>query len=554
MTIRKYISSIASFALFVALLTTTFGCEKDEITYEKTRLFRPALNEDLSATGNVILVNLAKIKEATSYNLEVSQDSFKTVAYAVTVDTNYVFLDKSVLGEDLLYNTLYQVRVSANAASSEYNSKIADLGSVRTERFPSILLLPRVFDVTDKKARVRWRPGGATVTQVKTFSKSDVRLTSPIAEYPVSQAQNDAGEVIIDQLVPSTEYQIAIYSNNVLRGWVDYATLVAGIDPNGANVVNLSEEDNPDAFAPAVAGAADGAIILLKKGVRYNIPTDPLNKSITMKSAYGLVAERTELFTTGDWKVASGAKIDHIVFDDLDFIGEDMGGDYVFNISNSGEATVINELTFQNCVVQNVRGIARLRSDSFIKNFNIKNTIVHDLGNYGVFTCDTDGAGKASIDHANFENSTFYKLTIFVTSRQNMQSFKIDACTFSEFTQTGQQTFRFRGAEGLNNILNGLTISNSIFGHGWDIAVSGDKAVAFNKDGLKNTNLSITNTWATSDFAAVAATEMAGFPAATYGKAASTLWVAPYDGNFNIADGSFAGKTDSGDPRWRVRL
>ncbi|MCB9308569.1 MAG: DUF4957 domain-containing protein [Lewinellaceae bacterium] len=538
------------FLLFFAVL---FSCSKDDIVYEQTRLFRPALNTDLTAKGNTILVNLAKSKDAVSYTIDVSQDSFKTIEYNFTVDTNNFVIDKALIGEDLLYNTLYQLRATANASSSEFNSKVAELGSVRTERFASIILLPRAYDVTDVKARVRWSPAGAAVTEVKTFSSTDIKLANPISSYPVSASENADGEVIIDGLSPSTQYQVAIYSGAILRGWVDYTTLVAGVDVNDPKVVNLSDSEDPDAFTAAVLAAQDGGIILLKKGVRYNIPIDLLNKSLTIKGAYGLTPDRAALFSTSDWKVEVGANIDHVNFDDIEFIGEDMAGDYVFNISNAGAQTIINTVSFNNCEIHNLRGVLRLRSDSFVRNFTINDCVVYNFGNYGIFTCDTDGDNQAAIDNVMFTNSTFYQLTVFVTSRQNVQSFLIDGCTFSEFTQTAQQTFRFRGADGKNNIINGLTISNSIFGHGWDIAGAGDKSINFNKDGLKGTSITLTNTWATSDFAVIAGSEMPGFPSATYSGTATKLWKEPYTGDFNFSDNGFAGKFDSGDPRWRVK-
>lgn len=541
------------FGIMASFIAIT-GCEKEEQIFEKTRLFRPVLNEDLTAVGNVITVNLANIREAESYTLEVSQDMFVTVEYTVTVDTNYVLLNNATLGDDLLYNTLYQVRAKANASNTEYNSGVADLGAVRTQRFPSIQLLPRAYDVTDTKARVRWVPGGAAITGVKLFTKADLKLKTPLKSYEVSQAANDAGEVIIDNLAPSTAYQVAIYSGTTLRGWVDYVTFVAGIDPNGANVVNLSENDDPASFAAAVSSAAEGSIILLKKGVQYNVPTTELNKSITIIGAYGLLEQKAALFTTSDWKIAKGAQIDNFIFQDLAFIGEDPAGDYVINPSHSGGNTTIKNMKFINCEVKGVRGIARIRSNCYITNFVIENSIVHDIGSYGIFTTDTDGEGMAAIDHVVFKNSTFYKLVNMVTSRQNCQSFLIDGCTFSEFTQTGQQVFRFRGGDGRNSVVNGLTISNSIFGHSWDVAISGDKSVVFSKEGLKTTSISVTNTWATADFTAAAGSEMAGFPAARYSKDAAALWSAPYAANFNFKDSGFAGKFDSGDPRWRAKL
>ncbi|AEE52222.1 DUF4957 domain-containing protein [Haliscomenobacter hydrossis] len=551
--------NIAKYAIFpiafcAALVFLFSSCEKEEIVYEETRLFRPALNTALSAKLNTIIIDMAKMKEAVSYTFEISQDSFKTAPlYTFTIDTTYLIVDKGLVGEELDYNSSYQVRVTAIAADPQFNSRPALLGSVRTEPLPSIQLAPRAYDVTDVLARVRWNPFGLPVDQVKVFSTTDKKLRTPLGSYTVSSAQNTAGEVIIDKLTPATSYLVAIYSAGGLRGFVEYKTLEKGVYPGDPNVIDLTTSEDPGALQTAMASVAEGSIVLLKRGVRYNFPAANLSTSITIKGEYGLTEGRAQIFSTGDWRIATGVTIDHVVFDDIDIIGSDPGAVYVFNINNSGTPTIITNLVFKNCTITSLRGIARLRSDSYIKNFTITNSIVYNIGSYGVFTTDTDGATKAAVDHIKLLNSTFYQLSFIATSRTNSQSFLIDGCTFSEFTEAGQRTFRYRGGTDRNNIIGGLTISNSVWGTGWDKAASGSKTVTF-KEGLVSTNVSVLNTWATSDFAAAAGSELPGFPALTYSGTATKLWTDPTKGNFSIADAGFAGKTSSGDPRWRVKL
>lgn len=91
----------------VAAISLLAACEPDMV-YEKTRLFRPVLGSPLESELNTIIVNMGDIKEATSYTIEVSRDSFNVVDYQFTVDTNYVVIDESLTGEALLFNTLYQ--------------------------------------------------------------------------------------------------------------------------------------------------------------------------------------------------------------------------------------------------------------------------------------------------------------------------------------------------------------------------------------------------------------------------------------------------------------
>lgn len=550
--IAKY--TILPIVFFAALLVLMSSCEKEEREYEETRLFRPALNNALSAKLNTIIIELAKMKEAISYKFEISQDSFKTAPlYTFTTDTTYVIVDKNLVGEELEYNSLYQIRVTANAADPQFNSKPASLGAVRTEPLPSIQLAARAFDVTDVLARVRWTPSGLPIDQVKVFNATDKKLRTALGTYTVSAGQNTAGEVIIDKLTPATSYLVAIYSAGSLRGFVDYKTLEKGVYPGDPNVIDLTTTEDPTALQTAMASVAEGSIILLKKGVRYNFPTTSLSTSITVKGAYDLTEAKAQIYSTGDWRIATGVTINQIVFDDIDIIGSDPGAVYVFNINNSGAPTTITNLTFNNCTITSLRGIARLRSDSFIKNFTISNSTVYNIGSYGVFTTDTDGADKAAIDHIKLLNSTFYQMSFIATSRTNSQSFLIDGCTLNEFTEAGQRTFRYRGGAGRNDIVGGLTISNSVWGAGWDKAASGNKTVTF-KEGLPNTAVSVLNTWATSDFSAAAGSELPGFPALNYSGTATKLWKDPSKGNFTIADAAFAGKSSSGDPRWRVKL
>lgn len=545
--------------LLLAGITLFFTACDEEETYEKTRLFRPVLNEELYSELNTIIVNMGKIREATSYTIEVSRDTFRTIDYKIEADTNYIVLNDATLnGDPLLWNTLYQVRATAHAADPAFDSRASDLGSVRTQRFPSILKIPGTNDIIDVAAKVSWQVLGAPVTKIKVFSIADLKLTSPLAERDVTAAEQTSGMAIVTGLNPATAYQLAIYSGSdgkTLRGWETYKTLEAGVDLNDPNVINLTESEDPDAVVNAVASAPDGAIIAVKKGVKYNLPSANLDKSITIRGAYGFGTQKAILFTTGNWNIASGATIDHIRFIDLELQGEDIGGDYVFNPNNS-DPTTVNELTFDNCIINNFRGIIRIRGKVFVTNYNILNSIVYKIGGYGIFTTDTDGAGNAAFDNIVLQNSTFSKINSFMTSRQNAQSILIDACTMNELASPDGIVFRWRGTAGeLSNVLKGITITNTIWGPAWDEGATGNTNVRGIYAGLEATTFTIVNTYATSDFGFTAGSEIPGFPSLRYGKKAQDLWVDPFNGlNFNFKDSGFAGKYDTGDPRWRAKL
>ncbi|PPK88754.1 uncharacterized protein DUF4957 [Neolewinella xylanilytica] len=546
LTMQSLLLLIGCTVLFVS------GCEEEEI-YEETRLFRPVLQEPLESELNTIIVNIGNIKEAVSYTIEVSRDSFATVLYTFETDTSYFIIDETKTGgEPLLYATLYQVRATAHAEEEAFDSRPSELGDVRTQRFPSILAVPTTGDVIDTQVRLLWQQAGEPVSTVRVFARTDERLTDPLLEYAVEQ---DSGIYVVRALQPETEYIIGIYSGpdgEILRGYEFYTTIASAITLSNPTVIDLSNSSDADTLNTVIANANDGDTIVLQKGFVYNFPSDPLDKSLTFASAYGFGSERPVMFTTGNWDIADGATIDHVRFIDIELRGEDRSGDYVFN-PNKDTRTVLNNLTFENCLISTFRGIIRIRTQMFLGNYTINNSIVHDIGGYGILTTDTDGVGMAAVDNITLTNSTFYRVETFFQSRQNAQSVRIDNCTFYEVGNGGGGIlFRWRGEEGLlSNVINGITITNSIWGPGWDQAATGATDVSGINDGLENTSFNIVNTYATSGFTFTAGSEIPGFPAISYSGTAEQLWVAPDEGNFNFADTGFAGRNDAGDPRWR---
>lgn len=536
-----------------------FSCKDDEETFPETRLFRPVLSEDMSSQGNSIIINMGKLRKAVSYTIELSRDSFKTIDYTIEADTNYIVINDQLLaGDPLFWNTLYQVRATAHAADPQFDSRVSDLGSVRTARFPTILNLPASYDVTDVAARVSWTVEGEPVTNIKVYSSSDLKLLTPLLEYDVSPDGQLKGESIIDGLDPSTGYQVAIYSGENLRGWVDYKTFEPDIDPAGPNVVDIRAMEDADAVANAVAGAADGAIILVKRGFFYNLPSVDLNKSITIRAAYGFGKQKARLYTTGNWNIAGGSNIDHIRFIDVELRGADYGGDYVFNPSVND--IHVGEVLFQNCDIGTFRGVMRIRGTNVvIDNYKFIGCQVDSLGGYGILTTDTDPNASnptARVNNIVIQNSTFNKLQAGITSRNNTQSILIDGCTFSNLVAagSGNYIFRYRGGLGNNDVINGITIQNSIFGPGWDEGGSGNFAVR-GKDGLPNTNIQVVNSYSTSDFSFMTGYDISGFPIGNYGGTQFDLWVDPLDtGDFSFKDTGFAGRFSAGDPRWRMKL
>ncbi|MEX2371693.1 MAG: hypothetical protein WD578_11850 [Bacteroidales bacterium] len=534
--------------ILIAVVMVIQGCVEDEM-YPRTRLFQPVLNENLYAVNNTIVVNLGKMKDAESYLIEVSRDSFATVDYTVEIDTNFVILNETQLGEELLWFTIYQVQVTAFADETEYNSLPSFLGSVRTQKFPSNMGAPTFFDILDTRARVFWTPAGDPITNIKVFAENDLRLSDPLLEFDLDQSDIDSNLFIVNDLEPATTYQIAIYSGDELRGWELYTTRDALV--SGDNVVDLTGIDSAEInLAFRLPDVADGSIILLEGGKTYLADGYDFDKSISFISGYSFVPALPVIDCSNNFNIVDASDIGYVTFKDIHLSAADngFGGRYVFNIDQSGN---IGELKFESCVIRSLRGICRMKEGAgVLDKFTISNCVIDSLNNYGVLTVDVF---NWQCNEILIEFTTISKAVYFLQSRNNSTSVIINGCTLSELPEISRPAFRWREI-GQDNVTNGISITNTIWGHGWDYAATGELGID-GFDGLASTNWNIVNSYATSEFGyAEGKDAIPGFPSVTYSGLVTALWTNPYNSIFDFKDTGFAGSGDSGDPRWRIGL
>ncbi|MBL6446704.1 DUF5123 domain-containing protein [Fulvivirga sp. 29W222] len=528
-------------------MLSIFACKDDEEVFEKTRLFRPVLNEKLYSEGNTIIADIGKLKEAVSYTLEVSRDTFKTIDYTFDSDTSYVEINEVSVGEELLWYTIYQVRATAHALDAQYDSKVSDLGSVRTQKYPSNQGVPNLqFDVTDTRARVFWSTSGDLIDGVKVYAANDLRLENPLFEINLTQGQIDANEAIVNSLTPSTTYQVAIYSGETLRGWEIYTTKPS-LDFGDRPVYDLSGVENENILADTLGDIEDGAVVIVEPGRVYQANGYNFNSSVLIVSGYGFTPALPKINSaSGNFDIVDGANIDSLVFKNVAIHG-DFSGSYIFNISVSG---TIGEIKFDGCQIHSQRGITRIKGGiGTIDKYSIVNSVVDSINGYAVFYVDTDGWTAGDI---LLQNSTFSKCQYFLASRSNSGSITIESCTIDQAPEAGRQMFRWRGTAGNDNVTGGIKIHNTIWGPGWDMSGSEVYAVK-GVQGLGSTTFDIINTWSTSDFS-FASNDIAGFPSFIYSGTADDLWEDRENVNYNIKDRAFSAANSAGDPRWRPGL
>jgi hypothetical protein len=187
-----------------------------------------------------------------------------------------------------------------------------------------------------------------------------------------------------------------------------------------------------------------------------------------------------------------------------------------------------------------------------LSKFTILNCVIDSIKDYGILSVDVN---TWKCEDILIQNTTISRAQMFLVSRNNSNSVVVDGCTMSEIPAQSAQMFRWREA-GKDNVTNGITISNTIWGRGWFMATTGTPVYAVDGyDGLGTSNFIVQNTFATSDFSfATGKEQIPGFPSASYAGTITDLWVNPNLMNFNFKDTGFLGKGSSGDPRWRISL
>ena len=533
--------------LILTGIIITFACKKDEIEYERNRLFSPVINTDLEADGNTIIVSLGNLKGAQYYTIYVSRDTLNTIDYTFTVDTTYFVINSDLTGEELLWNVRYQIAGKAHADDTIYDSNISFLGEILTDSYPTNMITPNEFDVLDVMARVKWHDEGEPIDKIIVYAEKalDVRLKNPLLEFSNIQIETDSLSdkyTFIAGLEPETNYQIAIYSGDKLRGWKDFTTKAASV--SGDNVISLTGITNDSILLDTLPTLADGSIILLEGGKTYVAGGYGFDKSVTIQSGLSFVQAKPLITCASNYRIRNNSTIGSITFKDIAFEG-DFSGNYVFNIDSSG---TIGEISFENCEIHSLRGVTRIKDGTgTIDKFTIKNTVVDSINGYGIFFVDKDTwtAGDITI-----EESTFSKCIVFLASKTNTNSVNIKNCTMNQIPEQGRPILRWHGAAGNTNVTSGINIELCIWGAGWNQSDPLGVTAVKGYEGLESTAITVTNCFATADFS-FSTSPITGFPSTQYTETGAEVWVNPDNVDFNFQNKNQDGASTAGDPRWK---
>ena len=529
------------FFWLVAATMLTAACSKMPVENPLIRLFKPVVASDPAVQGNQITFSWLKINDAVSYTAMIGRDStFNAPDQTITVGKD----TSNVVFSNLLWDQSYLIRLQAKAGDPSKDSKFV-LVSVKTGKFPTILVPATSNDLTDYSIVVRWVNTGAVATSIKV-AKTDGTLVKTVA---LVAGDITAGYKEIQGLNGTTTYVITIFSGTTLRGTQNYTTIAA---PNLGNlVIDLrSITGRPTVLSDTMALASSGTVFVLRRSETYSCNTTAafvLSKSIKVicLPGPGTPAQLNYLNETD----ISGA-IDSIKFSNVSISGLKSDGiskvSYMFN-TTSGYNCNVGQISFENCTVKSFgNAIVRLQTGAapwgIINKVFVNNCIINDIGissGYGIFHAANGSANGNKINNFEMRNSTCYNFTkgVLVNSMANSTSALVESCTFNDLISGGNFFMDFN-----TYTVSSVAINNCIFGKTKDPLLSkGVRASA-------GTSIVTNNCYNTSDFF-TAANNIPGLNA--FSGLSTDLFNDPANGVFTFKTTSYAGKSSTGDPRWR---
>lgn len=536
--------------MFVGLLTicaTFYSCSSDDELATAPRLFRPLA--ELTATNNSITAKWALIKGASSYELALSKDSFKTTLSTVSTELNsYTF-------ENVEWDETYQVRIKALSTTTG-NSEPFDSEEISIT-YPTAL--NKVSGVIDVAAKISWKtPTEYSALEILKKNDSNDEYT-PVDTISVSSEELASMTKIVYGLKENTSYRVIAFSgtadNYQYQGRQNFKTAVA--EDYGSNVVDLRSLSDSEAgsyiTSSFLAGLEDGCTVVLKGGCTYTIPNNAeITKGVKFVTGQTLAGNATFLvnafiFNASDISDISFNKINLLTAGDK--TTTNFGGKYIINANLK---STVNSLSFENCNIKYMRGIVRLQSQpSIIKTLTINNCVMDSIGGYGVVNADIEESQFNTVVISNSTIAHAEKTLVNSKAKNGFGNVTISDCTFAYCSKTANKIFDF-GTKATINVGLQFQATNCIFGTSFT-------GVATNGISCSGTDSSIrfTNCYKTADLTWItdATTGAASYPlpsdVISYSKNTTDLWVNPAASDFSFKDTSFAGISTTGDPRWR---
>lgn len=544
MRFKKFTSHKISFCrigLLALLFASIYACNKDSVMGPPTSLTEMGSNIRVVHADTSLILEWDKGLAAweggsrqaqVQYEVEVSKDSTfideGRLAYSGIIDSNFLFLGE----EQITPLEIYFARVRTVANTGGGHS-----GWFRTARFHILDELPdidlfrtiKVGQLTDQVVILNWEAHDELTRLV-------VAATDGSDEQEFDLTDADLITMQVEGLLPGQDYTARLFWDTRPMGVLAFTTKPS---VEGAGYIDLRASNDPMILQNTLNTVPDGSIIVLQRGMTYTITeTFILDRGVTVLSEPGFGSQaRIEMSSSFD----VAGTVDLIKFEDVEITG-DIGSTYAFNLS---PASTINKIEFEACRISDHRGVLRLKDAAAktVTDYVINNSVVQNIGGYGIMTVDNEAAIVNSI---RMTNSTFINAEWISRygngARNDLDLMLIENSTFFNAPYNNKYLIDMQRT---GSTIGNVTVRNTLFGY-----TAG--ARSFNRFVPNST--SVTNSFATSDSKWGSSSNQALIQGIVgYSASSEQVFAEPDMTNFANSDLTITDEAlfTVGDPRWR---
>ena len=428
-------------AMLAGMLVASFAaCSEpdDEIkSIDYSRNFSPVKIEARIYNQTQIRVNWAVVEGATSYNVEVYNDSMQfagTPVKTLTLTNDQLpYFITGLEGEEW-----YSIRVQAITEGNEGRTSKWQGIAVETSR-EQILKEVAEDDMSYTSVTLRWPAG----------ESADSILVSPGSiKHKVTAEEIAAGAATIDGLKDDTEYKATLIRYNgdkrKTRGTVTFTT---PLDLGGATKVESGES-----LSAALAAAADGDVLALMPGeyaiaagedATYENGSLKISKNITIRSA----KSGDRAIIKGRITLEEGASLDlnQVI---IDATGTDKG--QIFNYTAEGNYDHLNVQDCQIIGTQGQKGFCYVNVAAAINTVTINNCLIRNIECSGgdLFDIRKGYVGKFTLSNSTLWNCAngrdIFRMDDASSTFPGVAgpAYTVDHCTFVD-CGNGNASYRF---------------------------------------------------------------------------------------------------------------
>lgn len=474
--------------------------------------------------------------EVITYAVEVSKDlTFALIEHSLTTTD----VEAAITNQDITIKQNHYARVKAVGSEGIEDSNWIVSGAFQITG-EQILLPVDEADLAYNAATVRWDAEGGDVTTITLTPQGGVAQ-----DFTLTAGEKTASAKAFTGLLPATTYTAEIFNGTTSRGSIEFTTFSLAV-PSAALTIYL---DNTHVFTQTTFDTLTKASVtfVFPQGSVYVTSAALILKGNTDFNFYGVPgANKAIMAFNGLTLPTVGGKIN---FENLNITGyEYVGGventsnkrAYIFNQS---VASTTSEVNFENCIIRNFANTPfRIQSANAITVDKVKvnNCIVYDISASQTYAFINTNVATGKVNNIEITNSTFYNVRIglILHNAAASQTVTVSNCTINDISDDARALIDYNA-----QAVTTFTFTSNI--------VAKHKSPLNTARGIRIAGASVTvpsSSYVASDY--VPSTNPIG-GATGYAGTNTDLFVSPATGDFHFKDTNFAGKSTSGDPRWR---